>query len=148
MPGAVAAMGKCGSGRVCVVTSGDGPKDQITAFDVRQRRIAWQGVTDFGGPAQLSTVSGRTLVTGTGGFDLYDPDGRQIAEASTLLSGAWLNSQQLLVVRADGTLSRRPFAAGQPETTSQVSTGARGCTSTTTRLVCVTGTTLATWNVG
>jgi hypothetical protein len=147
LPGTVTTMGDCGSGRICVVTSGDGPRDKVTVYDPQHRRIAWRATTDFTGPAQLSTVNGRTLVTGAGGFDLYDSAGHLITGARSRLTDAWLTSGQLLVLRADGTLTRRSLPAGRP-VISRVSAGARGCTATTIRLVCLTGTGLATWKVG
>ncbi len=146
--GSVVGMGQCGSVRVCLVTSVPGRKDQITAYDVRQRRVAWQATTDVTGAGQLSAANGHTLVTGTGGFDLYDPDGRRIVTGSTAFHGVWLDPRQLLVMHPDGVLARQPIADRPPKPIGRAPAGTLGCTSTSTRLVCVTATTVTTWDVG
>jgi hypothetical protein len=147
MPGAVVAMSECGPVRVCVVTSAAGRKDLITAFDVRQRRVAWQATTEVTGAAQLSAANGRTLVAGTGGFDLYDPDGGRIATGSSAFHGVWLDPQQLLVMHPDGVLARLPIGDREPKPIGRAPTGTLGCTSTSTRLTCVAATTVTTWDV-
>jgi hypothetical protein len=147
MPGPVVAMSECGSGRVCVVTSAPGRTDQVTAFDVRQRRVAWQSTTEVTASAQLSAANGRTLVAGTGGFDLYDPDGRRIATGSTAFHGVWLDPQQLLVEHPAGVLARLPIGDREPKPIGRTPAGTLGCTSTSTRLACVGATAVTTWDV-
>ncbi|MEV6848396.1 hypothetical protein [Actinoplanes sp. NPDC051411] len=147
IPGAVVAMSGCGPGRVCAVTSVAGRKDQITAFDVRQRRVAWQATTEVTGAAQLSVANGRALVAGTGGFDLYDPDGRRTVTGSTAFHGVWLDPQQLLVERPEGVLARLPIGDREPTPIGRVPAGTRSCASTSTRLVCLAATTVTTWEV-
>lgn len=147
MPGPVVAMSGCGSGRVCVVTSAPGRKDQITAFDVRHRRVAWQATTEVTGAAQLSSANGRTLVAGAGGFDLYDPDGGRVVNGSTAFHGVWLDPRQLLVTDPDGVLARLPIEAREPKPIGRAPAGTLGCTSTSIRLVCVTAGAVTTWEV-
>lgn len=147
VPGALVAMGACGPARVCLVTSAPGRKNQITAFDVRQRRVAWQATTDVTGPGRLSAANGRTLVTGAGGFDLYDPDGRRIATGAPAFHDVWLDPQQLLVMHPEGVLARLPIGAREPKPIGRAPAGTLGCTSTSTRLACVTATAVTTWDL-
>jgi hypothetical protein len=147
IPGVVVATSECGAGRICAVTSAEGKKDQITAFDVRQRRVAWRDTTDVTGAAQLSASNGRALVAGTGGFDLYDPDGHRIAAGATAFHGVWLDPQQLLVQHPAGVLARLPIGGGEPKPIGRTPAGTLGCTSTSTRLVCATATAVTTWNI-
>jgi hypothetical protein len=140
MPGPVIAMSECGTGRVCVATPG-----RVTAFDVRQKRVAWQAATGVTGSAQLSSSNGRTLVSGTGGFDFFDPDGRRLLTGSSAFHGGWLDPEELLVTDGDGVLARA--SASFSKTLGRAPSRTLACTSTSTRLACVTATAVTTWDL-
>jgi outer membrane protein assembly factor BamB len=148
--GTVFALAPCGSGRVCAISQASGQADSVVAFDVRRRQQLWQTAGDVSGGWQLSSAGGRILAWGLHGFDFYDTDGRRVLSGSAPFSGVWLGPESLLMMDPDGSgrLARWSATRGTLEPLGAAPADTQACASTATRWVCLTKTTLTTWNVG
>ncbi|MDI6097637.1 hypothetical protein QLQ12_03350 [Actinoplanes sp. NEAU-A12] len=146
----VADLTPCGPGRVCVLEQDGDEPPTVAAVDVQKRRRLWRTPAPDGS-AWLSSLGGRTLVSGDEGAAFYDENGRETFRHAGQVG--WLDSGHLLMVMApagEGQATRmvKVTAATDARTVLGETPAITGrCGFTAERLACATKDGLEMWDL-